>query len=134
MGKVDDWSQASIGYRFTDVDSGRSLVYLPGVREVDDEVKDRLRGCDAFFIDGTCWTDDEMIGVGLAQKTSFSMGHVPVSGSNGSLARLADLTGMRKIYTHLNNTNPLLVEDSVERRAAQAAGWEIAFDGMDFRV
>lgn len=134
VGKVDDWSQASIGYRFTEADSGRSLVYLPGVREVDDEVKDRLRGCDVFFIDGTCWTDDEMIGVGLAQKTSFSMGHVPISGPNGSLARLADLAGVRKIYTHLNNTNPLLVEDSAERRAAQAAGWEIAFDGMDFRV
>lgn len=134
LGKVDDWSQASIGYKFVDARNGRSLVYLPGVREVDDTVRDRLRDCHVFFIDGTCWSDNEMISVGLAQKTSFSMGHVPISGSQGSLARLADLRSVRKIYTHLNNTNPLLVEDSDERRNVEDAGWEVAFDGMDFQV
>ncbi len=134
LGKVDDWSEASIGYKFTDAQTGRSLVYLPGVRQVDDSVKNWLSGCDVFFIDGTCWTDDEMIGVGLAQKTSFSMGHVPITGPEGSLERLADLSSVRKVYTHLNNTNPLVIEDAPERRQAEEAGWEIAFDGMDFQV
>jgi len=134
LGKVDDWSEASIGYKFIDTQSGRSLVYLPGVRQVDDTVKARLSNCDVFFLDGTCWTDEEMIVVGLAQKTSFSMGHVPISGPEGSLEKLADLRDVRKIYTHLNNTNPLVIEDSPQRRAAEEADWEVAFDGMDFEV
>ena len=97
-------------------------------------VMPQLQSCDAFFLDGTCWTDDEMISVGLAQKTSLSMGHIPMTGPDGSLEQLAALHNVRKIYTHLNNTNPVLIEDADERRAVEAAGWEVAFDGMDFEV
>ena len=134
LGQVSDWSEASIGYKITDERSGRSLVYLPGIKELDNPVMSQLRSCDAFFLDGTCWTDDEMISVGLGQKTSLSMGHIPMKGPDGSLEKLAALQNVRKIYTHLNNTNPVLIEDSDERRAVDAAHWEVAFDGMDFEV
>lgn len=134
LGRVSNWSEASIGYKFIEQRSGRSLVYLPGIKELDETVMPQLQSCDAFFLDGTCWTDDEMISVGLAQKTSVSMGHIPMTGPNGSLEQLASLHPVRKIYTHLNNTNPVLIEDSAERRAVEAAGWEVAFDGMDFEV
>ena len=134
LGRVSDWSEASIGYKIIDEHSGRSIVYLPGIKELDETVMPQLQSCDAFFLDGTCWTDDEMISVGLAQKTSLSMGHIPISRPNGSLEQLASLPNVRKIYTHLNNTNPVLIEDSAERRAVEAAGWEVAFDGMDFEV
>ena len=134
LGQVSDWSEASIGYKIIDTRSGRSLVYLPGIKELDDTVMPQLQSCDAFFLDGTCWTDDEMISVGLAQKTSLSMGHIPMTGPDGSLEQLASLPNVRKIYTHLNNTNPVLIEDSDERRAVEDAGWEVAFDGMDFEV
>ncbi len=134
LGRVSDWSEAAVGYRISDCRSGRSLVYVPGIKALDDSVMAYLRNCDAFFLDGTCWTDDEMISVGLAQKTSLSMGHIPMTGPDGSLAGLAALDKVRKIYTHLNNTNPVLIEDSDQRRTVEAAGWEVAFDGMDFEV
>ena len=134
LGQVSDWSEASIGYKIIDERSSRSVVYLPGIKELDGTVMPQLQSCDAFFLDGTCWTDDEMISVGLAQKTSLSMGHIPMTGPDGSLEQLAALQNVRKIYTHLNNTNPVLIEDSDERRAVEAAGWEVAFDGMDFEV
>lgn len=134
LGRVSDWSEASIGYKIIEERSGCSLVYLPGIKELDETVMRQLQSCEAFFLDGTCWTDDEMISVGLAQKTSVSMGHIPMTGPNGSLEQLASLHNVRKIYTHLNNTNPVLIEDSDERRAVEAAGWEVAFDGMDFEV
>ena len=91
LGQVSDWSEASVGYRISDCHSGRSLVYVPGIKALDDSVMAYLWNCDAFFLDGTCWTDDEMISVGLAQKTSLSMGHIPMTGPDGSLEGLAAL-------------------------------------------
>lgn len=134
LGRVSDWSEASVGYKIIDRHSGRSLVYVPGIKALNDRVLAYLRNCDTFFLDGTCWTDDEMISVGLAQKTSLSMGHIPMTGPDGSLEQLASSGKVRKVYTHLNNTNPVLIEDSAERRTVEAAGWEVAFDGMDFEV
>jgi pyrroloquinoline quinone biosynthesis protein B len=93
-----------------------------------------LENCDCFFFDGTCWSDDELVRLGLSQKTSLSMGHVPISGPSGSLVQLATLQHARKIYTHMNNTNPLLLEDAPERRIVAEAGWDVAFDGMEFEV
>jgi len=131
---VSPWSESTIGYKITDTRSGRSLAYVPAIKQIDTTVAAILGGCDCFFFDGTCWSDDELVKQGLAQKTALSMGHVPISGPEGSLARLAGLRTVRKIYTHLNNTNPLLKEDSPERWAVEEAGWEVAFDGMDFEV
>jgi len=134
MDVVSQWSEGTIGYKITDAHSGQSLAYVPAIKQIDANVVAILNSCDCFFFDGTCWSDDELVTQGLAQKTALSMGHVPVSGPEGSLVQLADLHNARKIYTHLNNTNPLLVEDSPERRIVEEAGWEVAFDGMDFEV
>jgi len=133
-GLVPESPEATIGYAISDARSGHSLVYLPAIKQLDATVKHRLEQCDCFFLDGTCWSDDELVRKGLSQKTSLSMGHVPVSGLDGSLGQLADVRHARKIYIHLNNTNPLLIEDSPERRLVEEAGWEVAFDGMTIEV
>jgi pyrroloquinoline quinone biosynthesis protein B len=133
-GPVAAWQEATIGYTISDVHSRHSLVYLPAIKQLDAAVKHRLEQCNCFFLDGTCWSDDELVRKGLSQKTSLSMGHVPVSGPDGSLSQLADLRRARRIYTHLNNTNPLLIEDSPERRIVEEAGWEVAFDGMTIEM
>ena len=133
-GLVAESPEATIGYTISDVRSGHSLVYLPAIKHLDTAVKRRLGQCDCFFLDGTCWSDDELVRKGLSQKTSLSMGHVPICGPDGSLSQLADIRRARRIYTHLNNTNPLLIEDSSERRLVEEAGWEVAFDGMTIEV
>jgi pyrroloquinoline quinone biosynthesis protein B len=109
---------------------GRSVVVAPACAEITAEVRAELRSADAVFFDGTLFTDDEMIAAEVGTKTGRRMGHVPMSGADGSLALLADLPG-RRIYLHINNTNPVLVEDSPERGQAEAAGFEIAYDGME---
>jgi pyrroloquinoline quinone biosynthesis protein B len=86
------------------------------------------------LFDGTLWTDDEMIQSGTGTKTGARMGHICVSGPDGSLAALAPLRIGRKIYIHINNTNPMLLDDSPERAAALRAGWEVAYDGMEVRL
>lgn len=133
-GLVAESNEATIGYKIIDAASHQSLVYLPAIKHIDSAVRTMLESCECFFFDGTCWSDDELVRVGLSQKTSLSMGHVPISGPEGSLAQLASLRRMRKIYTHMNNTNPLLIEDSPEQRVVVEAGWEVAFDGMEFDV
>lgn len=133
-GLVPESDEATIAYKVTDDESGRSLVYLPAVKHIDSVVRAMLENCDCFFFDGTCWSDDELVCLGLSQKTSLSMGHVPISGPMGSVVQLATLQGVRKIYTHMNNTNPLLLEDAPERRIVAEAGWEVACDGMEFQV
>lgn len=120
-----------VGYRITDLRTGRALVFLPCVQELTPEILGATAGGSCLLIDGTCWSDDELITLGLAEKTSRDMGHVPISGEGGTLMRLATLHVYRKIYTHLNNTNPVLLEDSPERRAVADCGVEIATDGME---
>ncbi len=133
-GLVPESAEATIAYKVIDDASGRTLVYLPAVKHIDSVVRTMLENCDCFFFDGTCWSDDELVRLGLSQKTSLSMGHVPISGPSGSLVQLAMLQRTRKIYTHMNNTNPLLLEDAPERRIVAEAGWDVAFDGMEFDV
>ena len=123
-----------VGYRFTAQDSGRRLVYLPCVPALTAPLVAELAGARCALVDGTCWTDDEMATVGKPDKTSRSMGHAPVTGPGGTLSTLATLPTPRRVYTHLNNTNPLLVEDSPQRHAVEAAGVEVAHDGMEIEV
>lgn len=123
-----------VGYRLTDETTGRTAVYLPGVQELGPAVLDELAGADCLLVDGTCWHDDEMIRLGLAGKTSRDMGHLPIAGPDGSLARLAALPAERKIYVHINNTNPVLLDDSPERRAVEQQGVEVATDGLEVRL
>ncbi|HEU5157689.1 MAG TPA: pyrroloquinoline quinone biosynthesis protein PqqB [Streptosporangiaceae bacterium] len=123
-----------VGYRVTDERTGRTLVYLPGVQELTAEVRDHFDDCACLLIDGTCWRDDELIALGLAGKTSREMGHLPIDGPGGSLEALAPLPIERKIYIHINNTNPILLEDGPERRVVEEHGMEVAVDGMELRI
>jgi len=126
--------EATIGLRFIDEGSGRSVAYVPGIKQIDSRLAQILRGCDCILFDGTCWSDDELIAQGTGTKTALAMGHLPVGGPDGSLKNMAKVDGQRRIYIHINNTNPILDEDSEQRREVEAAGWEIALDGMDFEV
>jgi pyrroloquinoline quinone biosynthesis protein B len=110
--------------------NGRSVVFAPACAEITGEVRAQLRAADAVFFDGTLFTDDEMIAAGVGATTGRRMGHVSMSGPDGSLALLADLPG-RRIFLHINNTNPVLLEGSPERQQAEDAGFEIAYDGME---
>jgi len=123
-----------VGYRLTDENSGRAAVYLPGVQRLTPEVRDQLDDCACLLVDGTCWDDDELIRLGLATKTSGEMGHLTVGGPGGSLEQLSGLPIERKIYTHINNTNPILLEDSPERRMVTDRGMEVAVDGLEVKV
>ena len=125
---------AVVGYRFSRGPDRPALVYLPCVPVLTDELLAELAAADCVFVDGTCWTDDELARVGLSTKTSRCMGHAPVTGPGGTLDRLAGLPVARRVYTHLNNTNPLLVEDSAERHAVEALGIEVAYDGMEIEL
>ena len=111
--------------------AGRRIVYIPGCAGVNARLLVRIQGADVLFFDGTTFTDDEMVRLGLSPKTAARMGHLAMSGPAGSLAALADARVGRRIYTHINNTNPVLIAGSPERATVEAAGWEIAFDGME---
>ncbi|HTJ63322.1 MAG TPA: pyrroloquinoline quinone biosynthesis protein PqqB [Alphaproteobacteria bacterium] len=111
-----------------------SFFYIPGVSEFPVDLAQRLRSAAMVFFDGTLWRDDEMILAGVGVKTGQRMGHMSCSGPNGTIAAFADLGVKRKIFIHINNTNPLLVADSPERAEAARAGWEVAFDGMEINL
>jgi len=108
-----------------------SAFYVPGCAAMTPEIAARLEGAAALFFDGTLWSDDEMIRAGVGTKTGRRMGHMPVGGPDGSVAACAPLGIARKVFVHMNNTNPLLRPASPERAAAEAAGWEIGRDGME---
>jgi len=124
----------SIGYRITDHRTGRSLVYAPSVQELAPSVLAYCEGCACLLFDGTFWQDDEMIRLGISRKTARQMGHLPISGPNGSLEQLASLPIPRKIYIHINNTNPILLEDAPERRTVEEHGFEVAADGLELEI
>jgi len=126
-------SDALLGLRLQSP-SGRRLVYMPGAPAIEASWLDHLEACDLLLFDGTFWTDDELIRIQGAGRTARQMGHMPVSGPDGSLARLAHLQRPRKVYIHVNNTNPILDEDSPEHRSVRDAGWEVAHDGMEFEL
>jgi len=113
---------------------GRHFFFVPGCARVTDALAARLEGAPLVFFDGTLWSDDEMVRSGTGAKTGARMGHISVSGSDGSLAALGSLGVGRKVYIHVNNTNPMLLDDSPERAAAVRAGWEVAHDGMEVRL
>jgi pyrroloquinoline quinone biosynthesis protein B len=123
-----------VGYRLTDRSSGRYLVHLPVVQELTAAVLGELDGCSCLLVDGTCWCDDELVRLGAGRRTSREMGHLPISGPGGSLERLAALPIGRKVYVHLNNTNPVLLEDGPERRVVEEHGMEVAVDGMELQL
>lgn len=126
--RIGDETDSTVGLEITA--GGKRLLYIPGCAQVTDALCQRVAGADALLFDGTMWTDDEMVEAGLGSKTARRMGHVPLSGAGGSIAALADAPVRRRVFVHINNTNPILVEGSRERAAAERAGWEVAADGM----
>lgn len=110
---------------------GRVAFYIPGCAALTDGLRDRLRGADAVFFDGTLWSDDEMQRTGLGTKTGARMGHMSMAGDAGSIAAFRDLNVRRKVFVHMNNSNPVLDPRSPERAEAEAAGWTIGQDGME---
>jgi pyrroloquinoline quinone biosynthesis protein B len=112
----------------------KSLAYLPGLDAITDEVEKFIAGCDCLLVDGTFWSGHEMVSRGLTKRTAHDMGHVPIHGQSGSLQWLQKLKIPRKIYIHINNTNPILRAASRERKAVERAGIEVACDGMDIRL
>lgn len=113
---------------------GRNVFYIPGCATVTDRLAARLHGADMVFFDGTLWRDDEMITMDLSQKTGRRMGHISMSGPDGSIAALRDLGIGRKIYIHMNNSNPVLRPDAPERAEAESSGWIIGQDGMEITL
>lgn len=109
---------------------GSRFFYIPGCAQVTPGLLERIAGADLLFFDGTCFSDDEMPRLGVSAKTAGRMGHLPMDGPEGSLAALAGAGIRRKIYIHINNTNPALVDGSPERQRIEAAGWELAHDGL----
>ncbi len=110
--------------------AGERLSYVPGCGAIDLQLRSDLATTDTLLFDGTVWKDDEMQTAGVGSKTGRRMGHIPVSGDDGSVQGLQSLKARRRIFIHLNNTNPLLVEGSPERQHVEAMGWEVGFDGM----
>ncbi|QJC55887.1 Coenzyme PQQ synthesis protein B [Polaromonas vacuolata] len=112
--------------------SGARVFYAPGLGEITPEILTLMASCQTVLVDGTCWSGDEMLRQGLSKKTSAEMGHLPQSGPGGMISFLDLLPpGVRKILIHINNSNPILRDDSAERAELTAHGIEVAFDGMD---
>ena len=124
----------SIGLEVSDPATGAAFHYIPGCAAVDAGLAQRLHGARLVLFDGTLYTDEEMIAQGLSEKTGRRMGHISMSGPQGSMAAFAALDVERRIYVHMNNSNPVLREDSPERAQVERAGWEIACDGMEIRL
>jgi pyrroloquinoline quinone biosynthesis protein B len=123
-----------VGYRISDEKTGGRLLFLPDVAALEEKTVETLRDCDLLLLDGTFWSEHEMQDNDAGHLTASSMGHVPISGTDGSLRIVAELKTKRKVYVHINNTNPILLEDSPERAAVMAAGCVIGEDGMEFTI
>jgi pyrroloquinoline quinone biosynthesis protein B len=125
--KTDEETGANVGAELTA--GGKRLVFMPGAAAITPTLRERLSRADVILFDGTLFTDDEMIASGTGTKTGRRMGHMPMNGADGSLAAVSGL-GKRRIYIHINNTNPVLIDGSPERARVEAAGWEVAQDGQ----
>jgi pyrroloquinoline quinone biosynthesis protein B len=122
------------GLVFRDRATGGVLTYVPGLARLGDDVLARFAASDVVLVDGTFWRDDELAQLGISERTASQMGHVPLSGSGGTLEALAQLRRPRAILVHINNTNPVLLERSPERDAVLRAGVEVGYDGLEVEL
>lgn len=121
----------SLGFVVEDLERKTRAAIFPGCAEITQSVKDAAADASILFFDGAFFTDDEMIRTGEGQKTSRRMGHVPMTGPGGAVDSFRNLKGLKKVFVHVNNTNPALMRGSLERREIEAAGWTIAEDGLE---
>ena len=126
-----DWV---VGLTFRDRTSGGVVTYAPALAELSQSVLERLEASDCILVDGTCWQDDELLALGVSTRNARAMGHLPLSGDDGSLARLSQLSCTRKILIHINNTNPILQVGSVARQMVEATGIEVGYDGLTIEL
>ncbi|MCG8488849.1 MAG: pyrroloquinoline quinone biosynthesis protein PqqB [Chromatiales bacterium] len=124
----------NIGVRVENTESGRNLFYAPGLGSMEPHILPYMQQADVVLVDGTLWTDNEMVQAGISKKLGSEMGHLDQSGKGGIIEILSSLTKPRKILIHINNTNPILVDDSKERLALTEAGIEVSADGMQLEL
>ena len=124
----------NVGFKVEDTSTGKNLFYAPGLGIIEDHVYDYMKDADVVLVDGTMWTNDEMAKHGISNKLASEMGHLDQSSKGGIMETLNSLEKPRKILIHINNTNPILDEDSDERKALDAAGIEVSYDGMDIII
>jgi len=130
----DDGAGDTLGLRIGDRATGKYFYFLAACAEVTDDLTSRLAGASLVFFDGTVWRNDELIAAGLGNKTGQGMGHIAMSGDTGAIAALAGLDIDRKIFLHINNSNPALLHSSPERKMAERAGWQIPADGTEITL
>jgi len=121
----------TIGLRISAPKTGKSFYYVPGCAALDAPLRARLEGTPLVLFDGTLYENQEMVTGGLGKKTGQRMGHMSISGPEGTMAEFEALGVARRIFIHINNSNPILLEDSAERATVTAAGWEVAYDGQE---
>jgi pyrroloquinoline quinone biosynthesis protein B len=130
----DDGTGDTLGLRIREKASGKYFYFLAACASVTDDLKSRLAGAPLVFFDGTVWRDDELIAAGLGSKTGQGMGHIAMSGDIGAIEALSRLDIGRKIFLHINNSNPALLRASPERKMAERAGWQIPADGTEITL
>ena len=124
----------NIGLSIRELRSGKVLAYLPGVGAMAPSIEQATAEADAVFFDGTFWASDELVALGAGNRRAEDMAHWPIGGTRGSLAMLRQLGARYRVLIHLNNTNPILLDDSPERKAVEAAGVAVAYDGMELSL
>jgi pyrroloquinoline quinone biosynthesis protein B len=128
-----DDGPSAMGLTITDRETGGVFTYAPALEAIDDDVSERFERSDCVFADGTFWTAEELVELGLAQRNAYAMGHLPLSGPDGSLATFGELSA-RTVLVHVNNTNPILLDDSPERAIVDASGIDVGYDGMEVEL
>jgi len=128
QGNLGGMPEETVGLEVTAGDA--RFHYIPGCARMTPELRQRLQGSALVLFDGTLWTNDELVGLGISPKTGARMGHMNISGADGTMAAFADLGVQRKVFIHVNTTNPVLDEGSPERAEIKAQGWDVAEDGM----
>jgi pyrroloquinoline quinone biosynthesis protein B len=130
----NDGAGDTLGLRIRDKTTDKHFYFLAACADVNDELKARLNGAPLVFFDGTVWRDDELIVAGLGTKTGRGMGHISMSGHKGAIESLADVAIDRRIFLHINNSNPALLHGSAERKIVEHAGWQIPADGTEIEL
>lgn len=127
-------AEDTIGLQITELSSKKTFFYIPGCARLDIKLQQRLHDAELVMFDGTLFHNDEMIDLGIGNKTGARMGHTNISGAEGSIEMFSQLGIKRKVYIHINNTNPILDPNSEQRKSVESAGWEVSHDGMEISL